>query len=404
MEQVFKGLKVVEFGAYAAGPVVGKHLADFGADVVHVESVSRPDGFRMQYPPYTDNKPGVNRSGCFAICNNNKYGITLNLKASGALDVAREMIAWADIVIENFTPGTMNRLGLGYETLMEIKPDIIMLSTCNQGQTGPHAHHPGFGSQLTSLTGFTNLTGFPDGMPSILYGPYIDFIGVGYGVIAVVAALDYRRRTGKGQYIDLAQYENGLQFLAPTLLDYVVNERVAERMGNHCQHAAPHGVYPCKGDDRWCALSVFSDEEWIRFCKCVDRPEWATDPRFVTLGARKENEDEIDRLITEWTSIFTAEQIMERLQSAGLRAGVVNTSRDLYTDPQMVHRGIWWKQTHPEMGDFHYEGPPFILSNTPAQPKMPSPCLGEHNYQFFVEMLGIDEEKFNQLIENGVIG
>jgi len=225
-----RGIKVVEFAAYAAGPVVGKHLVDHGATVVHTESKARPDGFRTHYPPYKDNIYGLNRSGLFALCNNDKLSITLNLKkAPVATALARRIVAWSDVVIENFSPGTMKRLGLDYETLKEIKPDLIMLSSSNLGQTGPHAHHPGFGSQLSSLSGFTHLIGYPDGTPQMLYGPYIDYIAVAYGVVAILAALDYRDRTGKGQYIDLAQYESGLQFLGPILLDYKVNGRVALR-------------------------------------------------------------------------------------------------------------------------------------------------------------------------------
>lgn len=397
------GLKVVEFAAYAAGPVVGKHLADFGATVVHVESKNRPDGFRMQYPPYKDNRPGVNRSGTFAICNNNKYGITIDLKAPGGIDLAKRVVAWADVVIENFTPGTMERLGLGYEELTKANPQIIMLRTCNQGQTGPHAHHPGFGSQLTSLAGFTFLTGYPGGPLSLLYGPYIDFIGVGYGLIAVLAALDYRRRTGKGQCIDLAQYENGLQFLGPVILDYAVNGRVMERMGNRHRYAAPHGVYPCRGEDRWCALSVFTDQEWQKLKATMGNPAWAEDPKFSTVPGRKQHEEELDGQISAWTQQYPPEELMTRLQAAGIRSGVVNRVRDLYTDPQYIHRNIWRGVEHPEMGVFHYQGPPFELSETPAILDRPSPCLGEHNEYFFKEVLGMSEEEFKELMETGVI-
>lgn len=397
------GLKVVEFAAYAAGPVVGKHLADFGATVVHVESRNRPDGFRVQYPPFKDNRPGLNRSGTFAIHNNNKYGITIDLKAPGGIDLAKRVVAWADVVIENFTPGTMERLGLGYDELTKVNSQVIMLRTCNQGQTGPHAHHPGFGSQLTSLAGFTYLTGYPNGPLSLLFGPYIDYIGVGYGLIAVLAALDYRRRTGKGQCIDLAQYENGLQFQGPAILEYVVNGRVMERMGNRHRYAAPHGVYPCRGEDRWCALSVFTDQEWQKLKMAMGNPVWAEDPKYNTVTGRKQHEEELESHISSWTQLFTPEELMARLQAAGIRAGVVNRVRDLYTDPQYIHRNIWRGVEHPEMGVFHYQGPPFELSETPAVIDRPSPCLGEHNEYFFKKVLGMPEEEFKELMEKGVI-
>ncbi len=401
--QALEGVKVVEFAAYAAGPVTGKHLADFGATVVHIESGGRPDGFRVQYPPFAENIPGVNRSGCFGVCNNNKYGITIDLKAEGGIDLAKEVVAWADVVIENFTPGTMERLGLGYEDLCKVNEKIIMLSSCNQGQGGRHAKHPGFGSQLTSLTGFTHLTGFPDGHLSLLFGPYIDFIGVGYGVISLMAALDYRRRTGVGQYIDLAQYENGLQFLAPIILENNINGRVWERMGNRHEYAAPHGVYPCKGQDRWCALSVFTDSEWQKLREVMAEPAWAAESKFSTMLGRKNNEDELDYKIEAWTVGFTPEELMEKLQAVGVRAGVVNRIRDIYSDPQYAHRQIWQGIEHPEMGLFHYMAPPFELSETPAVLDRPSPCLGEHNEQFFCDILGMSEERYQKSLADGII-
>lgn len=404
VKRVFEGIKVAEFGGFAAGPGVGKMMADFGAEVVRVESYARPDGFRTHYPPYTDNEPGLNRSGCFAIHNNNKYDITINLKSAGSTELARKVIAWADVVVENFTPGTMDKLGLGYEDLIKVKPDLIMIGSCNQGQTGPHANHPGFGSQLTSLSGFTHLTGYPDGSPILLYGPYIDYIGVGYGIISVAAALDYRRRTGQGQYIDMAQYEGGLQFIAPVLLDFHINNRVASRMGNRHSTAAPHDVFPCLGEDRWCAIAIFSDWEWEVFVQAMDSPRWALDPKYTTLLGRKRNEDELYSNISAWTINFTPEQLMERLQALGLRAGVISNMKDIYNDPQLKHRHVWRELDHPEMGKFNYQAPAFLLSKTPAEIDRPSPCIGEHNHFFFTNLLGYSEEEYKNLLEDDVIG
>lgn len=402
--QVFKNIHVVEFGAIAAGPLIGKHLADHGAEVIHVESFERPDGFRVNYPPFKDNKPGLNRSGAFTICNNNKYGITLNLKAKGAIEVAYRLIHWADIVIENFTPGTMKKLGLGYEDLKKIKPDIIMLSTCNQGQTGPHALHPGFGSHLSSLCGFTYITGYRDRLPVILYGPYVDHIGVGYGVIAAVAALENRRRTGEGQYIDLSQYEAGIQFMIPALLEYKVNNRIIERDGNRHPFAAPHNAYRCKGDDRWCVISIFSDEEWEKLCKVMKRDDLLSDQRFKTIISRKENEEELDKEIEGWTSQLTAEEVFKTLQENGIMAGIVETMEDIFLDPQLNHRGFWPELNHPEVGPIHAEAPPFILSKTPFKIDRAAPCLGEHNELVFKKFLGYSDEEYEKLVKDGIIG
>ncbi|MGH7773034.1 MAG: CaiB/BaiF CoA transferase family protein [Candidatus Binatia bacterium] len=402
--KALEGIKVVEFAAYAAGPVVGKHLADHGATVVHVESKARPDGFRTHYPPYKDNIHGLNRSGLFALCNNDKLGITLNLKKTPkATELAKKIVAWSDVVIENFSPGTIKRLGLDYETIKKLKPDLIMLSSSNLGQTGPHAQHPGFGSQLSSLAGFTNLIGYPDGSPQMLYGPYIDYIAVAYGAGAILAALDYRDRTGKGNYIDTAQYETGLQFLAPILLDYKVNGTVASRDANRDRHAAPHGAYPCKGEDSWCVISVFSDEEWRSLCQAMGNPGWAKDKRFATLRGRKDNEDELDQRMGKWTAQFTAREMTEKLQAAGVRAGIVNTMRDLYSDPQLKHRDQWVELEHPEIGKMRYQRPPFILDKTPSGPERRDPLLGEHNDYFYQELLGIAEREYRQLVNEGVI-
>ena len=395
-------MKVVEFTVYAAGPMVGKHLGEHGATVIRVESRSRPDGFRVHYPPYKDNIPGLERAGSFAIFNDCKLGITLNLKRPRGVEIARKLAAWADVLIENFVPGVMARNGLSYDVARELNPGIIYLSSCNMGQTGPKAAQRGFGSQLTSQSGFTFLTGEPGGEPMLLFGPYIDFVAVGFGLVAVLAALDYRRRTGRGQYIDLSQYEAGLQFLAPALLDYEVNGRVMTRMGNRSPDAAPHGAYPCRGEDQWCVIAVCTEDEWRAFCRVIGRPEWAEDARFGSLAARKAHEDELDALIGAWTRDRDPRQVMDTLQAAAIRAGVVSRLSDLFADPQLAHRGIWRDLPHPELERFHYVAPPFVLSETPAELRR-SPLLGEHNEHVYGEILGLSQGEIDALTADGVI-
>ena len=396
--EALKGVKVVEFAAFAAGPAVGKHLADHGATVVHIESRVRPDGFRTHYPPYKDNIHGLNRSGLFALCNNDKLDITLNLKAPKAAELAKKIVSWSDVVIENFSPGTMGRLGLDYESLKKVRPDLVMLSSSNLGQSGPHAHHAGFGSQLSSLAGFTHLTGYPGGSPQILYGPYIDYIAVAYGAVAILAALDYRRRTGAGNYIDTAQYETGLQYLAPILLDYKVNGTVATRNANRDPHAAPHGAYPCKEEDSWCVISVHSEQEWQALCKVMGNPSWTADQRFASHAAREQNEDDLDSRLSEWTRGFTARELMKKLQAVGVRAGAVNTMKDIYADPQLARRPQWVELEHPEIGRMHYQRPPFLLSKTPPGPSKRAPLLAEHNEYFYRQLLGLSEQEYNELV------
>ena len=399
-KDALEDVKVVEFGAYAAGPCISKYLANFGARVVHVESRQRPDGFRLQYPPFKDGQVGLNRSGCFAFFNDSKHGVTLDLKNSEGLKLAYRLIDWADIVIENMRPGVISRLGLGYEALRERKPNLIMLSTSNMGQTGPRATHPGFGSQLSSLSGFTHLIGEPDGPPYFLYGPYIDFVAVAFGGIAVLSALDHRRRTGQGAYIDLSQYETGVQFISSALLDYSSNGRVANRDGNRETMTAPHGCYPCT-DNEWCVISCWDDQEWESLCHAAEQSSWLSDARFVTLPQRKENERELNQLIGAWTREHSAEHLMWRLQIRGVHAAKVNSIQDLFTDPQIAFRNIWQKQEHPEMGDHTYRMVSYELNETPGSVRRAAPCLGADNEEVFIDWLGLSRPEYEVLLEKG---
>ncbi len=400
--EALKGIKVADFSWVGVGPWTAKYLAEHGAEVVHIESSTRPDLLRTT-PPYKDNIPGINRSAYFAIFNNDKYSISLNLNRPRGVEVAKKLVAWADIVIESFSPGRMKRWGLGYEELQKVNPDLIMLSTTQQGQTGPHAGHPGFGTQLVSMAGFTHLTGWIDREPSNPYGAYTDTITPRFAVAALMAALVRRRRTGKGQYLDLSQYETGIHFLAPLILDYIVNGRIAERKGNRSPAAAPHGAYPCQGEDRWCVIAVSSDEEWRNFCRAIAAPPWTQDPRFATLWGRKENEDELDKLVADWTCQFTPEEVIAILQAVGVTAGVVESCRDVHFDAQLKHRQTFPELNHPEIGRHTYNAPAFRLSETPCQLKRPAPCLGQHTEYVCTQILGMSDEEFVQLLSEGVL-
>lgn len=402
MTAALAGVRVVELGGYAAGPVVGKYLGNYGADVIRIESRRRLDGFRTHYPPYKDNRPGTERAGIFNYFNDGKRSITLNLKTERGVEIARQLIERSDVVVENFTPGTMQRLGLGYASLVELNHCLVMLSTCNQGQSGPRAAQPGFGSQLTSLSGFSHLLGEPERTPVLLYGPYIDYIAVGYGTIAVLAALVQRRRTGRGVHIDLSQYEAGLQFLAPAVLDYFANGRVASRQSNRHSSAVPHGVYPCRGDDRWCALSVWSDAEWQAFVAALGSPAWALDARFATVLVRKQREAEIDERIAEWTRERSREEVVATLRERGLRAAAVSSMADLFADPQLAAYA-WRAVEHPVLGRVNVMAPPFLLRSTPPEIKRPAPLLGEHTREVLQDVLGLEETELVALQAEGVL-
>ncbi len=390
-------VKVVDFSWALAGPIITEYLAAHGAMVVRIESYKRPCPLRMS-APYKDRLPGVNRSTYWAFFNANKYDISINLTHSKGIEVVKRLVAWADIVVESFTPGTMEKLGLSYEDLRKIKPDLIMCSSCNQGQTGPWAKHPGFGFQLVGLTGFTYLTGWPDGEPQQPWGAYTDLIAPRFGIAVIISALIYRDKTGKGQYIDLSQYESSLQFLSPFILDYIVNRREAERRGNSCPWAAPHSVYRCKGDDRWCAIAVFTDEEWNAFCDVIGNPAWTKASKFNTLLARKQNEVELDRLVEEWTIKHTAEEVMALMQAASVPAGVVQNAKDVYRDPQLRHRSYLWLLNQSETGAVSHLGPAFKLSKTPAIPHRAGPCLGQDTELVCKELLGMSEKEFDELL------
>ncbi len=397
------GVVVVQFAAFAAGPCIGKYMANHGAYVVRVESASRPDGFRAHYPPFKDNVKGLNRSGVFAFNNDTTYSIGVNLKAPGGIEIAKKLAAKADVIIENFTPGTMRKLGLGYDALAALNPRLVMLSTCNMGQTGPRAQHPGFGSQLTSLSGFTNLAGEPGGEPVIVYGPYIDYVAVGFGYVAILAALEYRRQSGRGQYIDLAQYENGVHFLAPAILQHQLLGTSPERQGNRHDYAAPHNAYPCAEPDTWCAISVFDDDEWQRLVGVMGKPEWAASLRFATQLARKQNEAELDALVAEWTRAFPANELMMLLQKAGVHAAKVNNMPDLFADPQLVHRRFWRPVHHKEVGVHHAEMPAYDLSLTPAVEPFPDPCICEHTEAILQKLLGLSAAEIEALAAQGAV-
>jgi benzylsuccinate CoA-transferase BbsF subunit len=401
-KKLFEGIKVLDFTWAAAGPMTTKVLSDYGAEVIKIENHLHPDGTRVG-GPFKDNIPGVNRSACFNQWNTGKHSILVNLIRPKGLEVAKRLVVWADVVVENFSGGTIKRMGLGYEVLKKLKPDIIMLSSCMMGQTGPYASHPGVGPLLTALSGFYNITGWPDREPIGPSGAYTDFICPRFTLLAIIAALDYRRRTGKGQYLDLSQFETSVHLMAPVLLDSIVNHRVANRMGNRSHYAAPHGAYRCRGEDRWCAIAVFTDEEWENFCKAIGNPSWTKETRFSTLRARKQNEDELDRLIDDWTNNYSAEQIMEILQSSGVAAGIVQNAEDLQErDPQLKHRHFFWKLEHPDVGEYTAPRPNFTLSKAPYELHR-APLLGEHSEHVLKEILGMTDDEIAELVIEGIL-
>jgi len=396
------GLKVLDFCWVAVGPMTTSYLAEYGATVVRIESKRRPETLRNA-PPFGGQGQGVNRSGYFANYNANKYGMGVNMAHPQARQFVKRLAAWADLVTENFTPGTLEGWGLGYEELCQVKPDIILFSTSMLGRGGPYSKQPGFGAVLASLSGMTGLTGWPDRMPTNPYGAYTDFLVPRFAVPTILAALDYRRRTGRGQHLDMSQLEVSLHFMAPLLLDYTLNGRERDRMGNRHPAAAPHGAYPCRGEDRWCTIACETDAEWEALCRVMGSPPWTQEERFTTLLGRKAHEDDLDALIGQWTQGWEARELMWTLQQAGVPAGVVQTSQDLFDDPQLQHRGHFVFMDHPEVGHHPVQRSEFRLSEAPAEFHRPAPTLGQHTAQVCREILHMSEDEIIALTEAGIL-
>ena len=335
----FDGIKIADFSWVGVGPITAKYLADHGATTVRVETADPMDILRIA-GPFKDNVPGPDRSQFFGDFNTSKLGLTLDLKNPAGVGIAHRLIAWADLYIESFTPGTVDGLGIGYEKARALNPSIIMASTCLMGQTGPAASFAGFGFHAGAIAGFYEVTGWPDLPPDGPYIAYTDTIAPRFLAATIMAALDHRRRTGQGQYIDASQLEMSLHFLAPQTIDFRVSGRTVSRDGNRSTTAAPQGAYPCQGEDQWCAIAVENDGQWQALRRVIGEPDWAQDSRFQTNEGRLAHQDEIDRNLAQWTISRPPQEVMDLLQSEGVPAGVVQRSSDLLQDPQLAHRGF----------------------------------------------------------------
>jgi crotonobetainyl-CoA:carnitine CoA-transferase CaiB-like acyl-CoA transferase len=385
-----------------AGPAATRILADYGATVVRIESVNRIDTARTLHP-FHNNQFGPDASGLFQNVNAGKLGITLDLSKKEAREVVFDLVRWADLVTEAFSPKAMKAWGLDYDQLRKVKPDIIMLSTCLMGQSGPLARFAGFGNLAAAISGFYNLCGWPDRAPAGPFGAYTDYVSPRFTAIAILAALEHRRRTGQGQYIDQSQAEASLHFLAPAVLDYSANDRVQERNGNRHREIAPHGVFPAAGEDCWVAIACTSQEQWQELCGLMGRSALAQDSRFVNSSARQQNGDELDHIISEWTGTLDAHEIEKRLQARGVPAAAVQNSSDMYADPQLQHRGHFNELEHPVYGKTTVEGSRFRLSRTPAEVTRSAPTVGRDNQYVLEKILGYSEERITDLVVAGAL-
>ncbi len=398
---IFAGLKVLEFGSGAAGPLVTRYFVEQGATVVRVESSRRPDFLRTIH--LTDANPfGLDGSPMFVLLNPGKQSVRLDLAKPEGVALARRLMAWADVVTENFAPGVMARWGLDWESARKTRPDLVWLSGCLFGQTGPQRRYPGFGGQGSAIAGFNHLTGWPDREAIGPYATITDSLSPRFGALLVAAALYERRRTGGGQHIDLSQIETGVYCLSEMVVLHSANGEVAARLGNHDPNAAPHAIYPCQGEDRWIAIAVLSDDEWQMLVRVLGDPPWA-DSRFATLAGRKAREDELDARIGEWTRGLEAYDLMRRLQGVGVRAGVVQTFEDLLRDPQLAARGHFRRLAHGHLGELLFEHSGLRLGSHPPRLDRPGPNLGEHDRDVLGGILGLDAREIERLIADEVV-
>ncbi len=401
--RLFEGLKVADFSWVGALPLVSKDLANLGATVVRVESEKHVDPLRM-IPPWKDGIPNISTGYAMANFNQSKLGLALDLASEEGRRVALDLVDWADVVTESFTPGSARKLGLDYETLRQRKPELVMISSCMRGQTGPEAAYTGFGLQGAGLAGLVAVTGWPDRLPSGPWGAYTDFIAPRYSLAALGAALVHRERTGEGQYIDLSQVEAAIHFLEPMLLDYTVNGIVWDRPGHDSQRACPHGVYATRGTERYVALAAESAEQWRALCREIPSLARFGVAEFEPLAARLARRPELERAVAEAVADEEPFALARRLRGAGAPAYVVARGTDLHEDPQLLDRGFFVELDHPRIGRVRFDGAVTIWSRTPSRPTHAGPTIGQHSFEVLTEVLGYDDETIARLAEAGVLG
>jgi benzylsuccinate CoA-transferase BbsF subunit len=392
-----EGIRVISFGTGAVIPDFGKILGELGADVIKIESRENMD-FMRTIGADPDNIGGFNES------NRSKRSFGINLKTDKGRDLVKSLIKITDIIGENFRGGVMKSHGLDYESVRQIKPDIIYVSSQGFGRGGPFSDYQAYGPMLSAASGLLSLWAHPtDPYPVGANVPLPDHMASKQAVVAALAALDYRRRTGKGQFIDMSQVEVAAGLIGEACLDYTINKRVQKPVGNRNPYAAPHNCYRCKGDDQWCSISIFTNDEWERFCKAIGSPPWTKDSKFLDVLGRLRNVDELDRLVEEWTMEHEPLEVMNTLQAAGVSAGVCLRPAETLSDPQLQWLNAFVEVDHPVAGRRIYPNIPFKMSEAEFPPSTSAPLLGQHTEEICRELLKMSESQISQLKEEGVL-
>lgn len=397
-----EGLLVADFCWVAAGPVGTRFLADAGATVVRIESSLRPDGLRMR-GPYKDGIAGPNRSGFYNNFNAGKFSLALNMTTERGRALAADLVRRADIVTNNYAPGTMGRWGLDYESVRTMNPSVIYMSMPMMGSSGPRRDFRGLGASIQAIAGVNWLSGHPDRPPQ---GPgfnFPDYMNPYFGVFALLSALHHRNATGEGQEIELSQYQATVSLTGESLLHAAADGVVAGRTGNTDPAMSPHNLYPCRGSDRWIAISVRNEDDWAALRGVGGNAAWVNDPKFETLPGRITYREELDALIGEWTRDQSAPDLAERLQAVGVPAGQVQDGGDVLRDPQMAARQHYVVLDHPETGPLRHDTQSFRLSATEVRPTLPAPLLGQHTDWVCEHFLGLSREEIDGLYAEGVL-
>jgi benzylsuccinate CoA-transferase BbsF subunit len=391
------GIRVISLGTGGVVPDCVKTLGEMGADVIKIESKQNLD-FVRTIGGDINGVPGFNE------INRNKRSFGVNLKTEKGRELVRRVIEESDVATENFRAGVVEKLGLDYESVREIKPDIIYLSSQGFGKTGPYSGYKAYGPLMAAASGLLRLWAHPDDpYPVGSTLPIPDHFASKHGVLAILAALDYRRRTGKGQFIDMSLVEVGANFIGASYLEHTVNAREPKPLGNRVPYASPYGVYRCKGEDQWCAISVFTEQEWRRLCRAVDHPEWIDDERFADTVSRLRNADELDVLVEDWTSRRAPIDVMNTLQAAGLAAGVVARSTDALADPQLRHLNAFVEVDHPVAGRRIYPGIPLKITGMTFPESQRAPLFAEHTEEICRQILHLSEDEIDRLVDEGVL-
>ena len=396
------GYRVLDFGWVLAGAIPGMVLADMGAQVIKVETRRRLDYMRLGRP-ITGDQPDQEQNPMFHNVNRNKMGITLNTTHTAGVDLALKLAACSDVVIENFSPGVMDRLGLGYEQINKVNPAVIMASISSTGQSGPLRDLRAYAPSIGALSGLDSTMGYQGERPLGLKHAFGDICGALHTVFAVVAALYRRRQTGKGQYIDQSMLRATVVTNGIGLMEYAMTGRVLQTRGNFDPTMVPYGNYPCAGDDEWVSIAVASEDEWQNMIAALGNPEWAEQPAFSSKYQRLKNRDQVDSQLAQWTCSHTAEDVTELLQSHGVAAMPVMSAEKRLFNPHFRARGLYADIEHPSLGAEPIFNLMWNLSKTPSRIRRHAPLLGEHNRQVFCDILGMPEAEVEKLEDAQVI-